>query len=388
MGKSFLRVLLVTVLALVGVASRVLPASAAGAAAPPGKYYLSLGDSIAFGYQDARVKAEAKATGTVNPAHFNTGYSDDLYRMLSAIDPGIQLVNYGCPGQTSTEFVSASGCPSYPFPLHNGYSTSQLQAALAFLAAHPGQVNPITVDLGANDILHLVASCGGLGNLNCVAAGVPALFKAIGANLGQILPALRQAAPGAQILVMGLYNPFAAADASTNSLAMGLDQVIQQVAAATGATYVDTLTPFNLTGAQPATICFLTLFCTPSQDIHPSDAGYLAIARAMWDASGFARYAHGFFVTFNSAAPGQSEVYFGSGPGCLGLVEVATRDLQPLGGTTHLVYVSGNDLPGTVGDNGIIPGVSYAYETVTLSPVGQIVDNNGGKCYTGSQPTS
>jgi lysophospholipase L1-like esterase len=356
--------------------------------AVPGKYYLSLGDSIAFGYQDARAKAEAKATGTVNPAHFNTGYTDDLYRMLRAIDPGIQLVNYACPGETSTEFISAPGCPSYPFPLHNGYSTSQLQAALAFLSAHPGQVSPITVDLGANDILHLVASCGGLGNLNCVAAGVPALFKQIGANLAQILPALRQAAPNAQIMLVGLYNPFAAGDASTNALAQSLDQVLVQAAEATGVTYVSTLDSFNLNSPQPATICFFTLFCTADQDIHPSDAGYLQITKLLWLASGFASAAHGFFVTFNSTAPGRGEIYFGSGPGCLGLVEVATQDLQPPGGTTHIVYVSGNDLPGTIGNNGIIPGVSYSYETVTITPVGAATDNNGGACFIGAQPGS
>jgi lysophospholipase L1-like esterase len=385
MSKAILRVLLIAVLAFLGTTWHVLSATAAGAA-PPGKYYLSLGDSIAFGYQDARVKADAAATGTVNPANYKTGYSSDLHRMLQAINPGTQLVNYACPGETSTDFISAAGCPSYPFPLHNGYTTSQLQAALAFLSAHPGQVNPITVDLGANDILHLVASCGGLSNLSCISAGVPALFKAIGTNVGQVLAALRQAAPTAQILMVGLYNPYSVVDSTTNALAMSLNQVLQQAAAATGATFVDTLTTFNLTGPQPQTICALTLICTASQDIHPSDAGYLTLTKLLWDASGFARYASGFFATFTSATSGVSKVYFGSGPGCLGLVEVATQDLQPAGGTTHIVYVSGNDLPETVGSNGIIPGVSYAYETVTSTPVGEVIDNNGGKCYTGSQP--
>src|SRR5579859_1216851 len=54
-----------------------------------------------------------------------------------------------------------------------------------------------------------------------------------------------------------------------------------------------------------------------------------------------------FTVTFSSTLPGQGEVYFGSGSGCLGLVEVATQDLHP-GTTQHTVVVMGNDLPGTV----------------------------------------
>jgi phospholipase C len=93
-----------------------------------------------------------------------------------------------------------------------------------------------------------------------------------------------------------------------------------------------------------------------------------------------------FEVTFTSSAPGQGEVYFGSGPGCLGLVEVATRDAGA-GTTNHSVLVLGNDLPGTVGDNGIVPGTTYWYEAVTISPrTGQQIDNNNGKCYSVTMP--
>jgi phospholipase C len=65
-----------------------------------------------------------------------------------------------------------------------------------------------------------------------------------------------------------------------------------------------------------------------------------------------------FEVSFTSSTSGQGEVYFGSGPGCQGLVEVATRDAGT-GTTDHRVLVQGNDLPGTVGDNGIVPGATY-----------------------------
>lgn len=88
----------------------------------------------------------------------------------------------------------------------------------------------------------------------------------------------------------------------------------------------------------------------------------------------------GFAVTFTSAQPGQGYVLFGSGPGCQGLVETATRDLGA-GTTTHTVLVTGNDLPGTVGDIGLTPGATYSYEVVTASSSGNQVDNNGGACY-------
>jgi hypothetical protein len=88
-----------------------------------------------------------------------------------------------------------------------------------------------------------------------------------------------------------------------------------------------------------------------------------------------------FTVDYTSTQPGQGEVLFGSGPGCKGLVETALGD-QGTGTTHHVFIVTGNDLPGTVGDNGITPGATYSYETVTLTKSGTEIDNNGGKCYT------
>jgi phospholipase C len=92
-----------------------------------------------------------------------------------------------------------------------------------------------------------------------------------------------------------------------------------------------------------------------------------------------------FEVSFASTVPGQGTVYFGSGPGCSGLVEVATQDAGA-GTTDHRVLVAGNDLPGTVGDNGIVPGMTYWYEVVTTNTSGTEIDDNAGKCYSVSIP--
>ncbi len=93
-----------------------------------------------------------------------------------------------------------------------------------------------------------------------------------------------------------------------------------------------------------------------------------------------------FTVTSTSDNPGTGEVLFGSGPGCLGLVETATSD-RGAGTTNHAVLVTGNDLAGTVGDNGIQPGATYWYEVETISPSGREVDNNGGACYSITIPS-
>lgn len=92
-----------------------------------------------------------------------------------------------------------------------------------------------------------------------------------------------------------------------------------------------------------------------------------------------------FTVNFTSATAGQAEVYFGTS--CSGLVEVATNDTAT-GGRNHSIVVTGNDLPGTVGDVGITPGQTYYFEVVTITPNGNVVDNNGGGCYTVSIPQS
>lgn len=89
----------------------------------------------------------------------------------------------------------------------------------------------------------------------------------------------------------------------------------------------------------------------------------------------------GFAVTFASMNPGQGYVLFG--PSCSSLVETATNDLGA-NTTTHTVLVTGNDLPGTVGNIGLSPGATYAYEVITQTKSGTEVDNNGGQCYFGT----
>jgi len=105
------------------------------------------------------------------------------------------------------------------------------------------------------------------------------------------------------------------------------------------------------------------------------------------DPSGNGGFIARFTVDYTSAKPGQGEVLFGSGPGCSGLVMTATGD-QDTGTTHHWFVVTGNDLPGTVGNIGITPGATYWYETVTMTGSGREIDNNRGKCYSVTVPKS
>lgn len=256
---------------------------------PPKGSYLALGDSLAFGFQLGKFLQE-KATGTYDPATFNTGYVDDFAANLATVSPGVQTVNLSCPGESTVTF---SGSCVYHVvagnALHVSYSGSQEAFALAFLEAHRGQVSPVTITLGANDFNPLLQSCGGPTNIACVAAGVPAVLNQVEANMDQILGSIRAAAPDTEIIVMQYYNPFAVLSTDTSAFVLALNGVLAQAATSHGARLADAFAPFNLAPNEPATLCALTLFCTPLNDVHASDAGYGVIAQQFWAASGYSR---------------------------------------------------------------------------------------------------
>ena len=109
------------------------------------------------------------------------------------------------------------------------------------------------------------------------------MIQQIATNHAHIFATLRQEAPDAEILTMTNY----AVSPSFQPLIAALNGAIVATAAAHRVRVADVVTPFN-GGPQPATICALTLICTPLQDSHPSDAGYAVIAQQFWAASGYA----------------------------------------------------------------------------------------------------
>src|SRR4051794_1100690 len=121
---------------------------------PPKEYYLAPGDSIAYGFQAFKFNAG------LPPSAFNTGYVNVFAARLREINPGITTVNYGCPGESTESFIKG-GCvwTETGRQLHDNFSGSQLQGAIAFLRAHPGQVSPITLTLYGNDFPMLLGPC-------------------------------------------------------------------------------------------------------------------------------------------------------------------------------------------------------------------------------------
>ena len=147
--------------------------------------YLALGDSLAAGFQP---------DGTTGQ-----GYVHALWRSMGQQVPGLDLRNVGCGGETSRSLITGDHSPcTYA-------AGSQLDAAVAYLGAHPGGVAFITIDIGANDVLYACADGRTwLIDKTCVAGLLPRLK----ARVSTIVAALAAAAPGVPIVGMTYYDPF------------------------------------------------------------------------------------------------------------------------------------------------------------------------------------
>jgi lysophospholipase L1-like esterase len=236
--------------------------------------YLALGDSLAFGYSEAKFNELYPA----EPASaYDTGYVDDFGHVLGLLQPGVQTVNDGCPGETTESFIVGPCAYGTEFPLHHPYAGSQLANALAVIAEHPGQVSPITLDIGANDALGVIENTCKL-EAKCIEEHAPALFAQIAGNLGYILGKLRAADPTAHIIVLGLYNPFGETISGADALTSKLNELEASIAAGVGARFADPLPIFNPAGPfeQPV-LCTLTNICTSLKDIHPTTLGYAVL---------------------------------------------------------------------------------------------------------------
>lgn len=298
--------LLVCVAALAAFGALAL-APAAGAKGP-GSTYLALGDSLAYGYHQAQFQEELKEKGFVEAANFNDGYVDDFGAALKLLNPKLQIINDGCPGETTETMIKGSGVfgPEFcaggptgsPFPkafLHHPYPGTQLEDALA-VAKEPG-VGTITLDIGANDLLQFLAhTCGFPATFACSQEQIEAEIGHIAANVGSILAQLRAAAPKATIIFVSQYNPYPTVvkpEGTGDATVEALNGALKAVAATYGVKFANTARTINFSGTHGGpeagdipTVCAFTAMCpggafnpsSPNADIHPTKLGYAAMA--------------------------------------------------------------------------------------------------------------
>jgi lysophospholipase L1-like esterase len=109
--------------------------------------------------------------------------------------------------------------------------------------------------------------------------------------LASIVNRLRAAAPNAEILLTGAWNVDVEHLAQSDPLFRAIDAAIARAAAAGRARVAEMYPVFSPMGAPArakALICTRTLICSKG-DVHPTDAGYRAMAAAFLTASGYAK---------------------------------------------------------------------------------------------------
>jgi lysophospholipase L1-like esterase len=168
-------------------AALVLPATAGAAE----RYYVSLGDSYATGYQ-ATAPGKGKAT--------RKGYANQLVREARERGHDFRLVNFGCGGETTTSILNrkkACRGPAIGGPRYAG--RTQVEAATRFLRRHRGEVGLVTISIGGNDVTACVEAAEPIG---CVDKAV----KKVERNVRVLVRRVRAAA-GPRVRIVGLTYP-------------------------------------------------------------------------------------------------------------------------------------------------------------------------------------
>jgi lysophospholipase L1-like esterase len=268
---------LASLLALAAIAGAVAATAPGAPAASKATYYVSVGDSLAQGYQPISGPPDS-ALGVDG---YQQGYANQLFRAVRSGYEQLQLVKLGCGGETTQSMVD--GAPWCGFP-----AGSQLAQAEQALRAHRGAIAFVTLDIGANDFL---------GDPDPEHAAATILTY-----LPQILGRLRAAAgPGVPIIGMTYYHVglpevwFATHDISAlvaySAQVDGLNSLLEGIYAAAGDPVAEVDDAFQahdttLVGGTPLNVlreCQWTWVCASpplGPDIHANTDGYGVIAEA------------------------------------------------------------------------------------------------------------
>ncbi len=264
--------------AIVGLAALVLATGSPRSASGGSMTYIALGDSVAFGETDF----------TRNPSYGDRGYVSLVADGLRAANGGVRpnVINLGVNFETSTSFFGG-GQASAPLNLnYPSAATSQNTLLISQIAAQRAAGNTIgavTVSLGANDLFAVVGTTSffALSPAQQQSAILASMSK-VQNNYTALLTELHSLAPNAAVTLVGYYNPYPAVPGSPLAPLAGpavqlLNAVIAGQAAAFGAKYVDTYAAFQ---GKESQLTYITDIPSGT-NVHPNDAGYAAIGKAI-----------------------------------------------------------------------------------------------------------
>ena len=274
-----------TTLALLALCGALLIPTSANAASS--KYYVSLGDSYASGYQP-KVKAPNR-----------NGFAYQVPKAAAKRGYKLKLVNFGCGGATSKSILSqklrrGADCLGPDAPKFNG---TQIAAAEKFIKANRKNVALVTVSIGGNDITKCAKEADAVA---CVGAALPVVQK----NLETLLSRIRKAG-GSKVRIVGITYPDVIlgewvqptpnpdlAKLSIVAFQQLINPMYKKAYEKAGGTFVDVTTAtgaytpleqlssdakYGQVPTAVAKVCELTYYCE-LRDIHPKTAGYKIIA--------------------------------------------------------------------------------------------------------------
>jgi acyl-CoA thioesterase-1 len=236
------------------------PAAPAGAKEAPA--YIAIGDSLAFG-----VGASDPATNGYVTVTYDALHRSERYRQR-----GLELVNLGVPGATSSDLLLPGG---------------QLERAVAEIrerqedtSSADDNVEIITVNIGGNDLLALVTA-----DSPCLADPqstecehrLQETLDTLEEDLTQVLRRLREAAPKADIVVLDLYSPLSGRGGAAELVA---DLIVLEINAVTERVVSDPELRAKLVSVH-------SLFrgrasqLVAADNLHPNDEGHAVMAEVV-----------------------------------------------------------------------------------------------------------
>ena len=249
--------------------------------------YLDIGASVSVGVQPTPRDPKGQPT--------NWGYSNRLVTLEAAKGYKLKLTELGCPGESIAAMIHGPD-PCYVAP------DTQLSDAVAYLRKHHDVTTLVTVDLGYNTLDVCLRSLDI--DLTCVTRQLGLLRQ----QLDRVMRALTNASgPSVVLIGLGHYNPYltkstkegAAEVFAKNSLVAlrKMNQSLSQVYDSFKVRMADISAAFHeedtrvvrnskseATTANVQYECKFTWMCAPKPfgpNIHPTNAGYLAIAKAI-----------------------------------------------------------------------------------------------------------